>query len=80
MDDRLQVQRMAFDEAGMGAQWIGLDGSIPITKEKEAVFGICMVLTLWRRGCESNGRRRKPLMKQLSALRHQYLRTALASA
>lgn len=37
MDDKMQVQRMMFEEAGMGGVWTNLDGTIPITEGK-AVF------------------------------------------
>ncbi|KAJ9608181.1 hypothetical protein H2200_007169 [Cladophialophora chaetospira] len=41
MDDKFQVQRMAFEGACMpgGGEWMHLDGGVPVTKEKGAVFG-----------------------------------------
>lgn len=38
MDDKMQVQRMAFEEAGMGGTWTNLDGSVPVTQGRD-VFG-----------------------------------------
>jgi hypothetical protein len=38
MDDKLQVQRMAFEEAGMGREWVGLSSMVPTTKKGDA-FG-----------------------------------------
>ena len=32
MDDKLQIQRMAFEEAGMGGEWKGLKSLVPTTK------------------------------------------------
>ena len=37
MDDKMQLQRMALEEAGMG-NWQNLTGNVPVT-EKGAVFG-----------------------------------------
>lgn len=37
MDDKMQVQRMAFEEAGMGS-WSKLSGNVPVT-ERGQVFG-----------------------------------------
>jgi hypothetical protein len=31
MDDKLQVQRMAFEGAGMGGEWRNLNGAVPVT-------------------------------------------------
>ncbi|KPI39496.1 uncharacterized protein AB675_5103 [Cyphellophora attinorum] len=31
MDDKLQVQRMAFEGAGMGGEWRNLSGNVPVT-------------------------------------------------
>ncbi len=39
MDDKMQIQRMAFEEAGMGGTWINLNGSVPVTQERDVVFG-----------------------------------------
>jgi hypothetical protein len=39
MDDKFQVQRMAFEEAGMGGSWRNLDGSVPVTGQKGVQFG-----------------------------------------
>lgn len=39
MDDKMQVQRMAFEEAGMGGTWTNLTGSVPVTQSKDALFG-----------------------------------------
>ena len=38
MDDKMQLQRMAFEEAGMGGSWSNLTGAVPVTG-KGAVFG-----------------------------------------
>jgi hypothetical protein len=38
MDDKMQVQRMMFEEAGMGGVWTNLDGAVPVTENKD-VFG-----------------------------------------
>ncbi|EXJ72608.1 uncharacterized protein A1O5_03754 [Cladophialophora psammophila CBS 110553] len=39
MDDKMQVQRMAFEGAGMGGAWTNLDRSVPVTMKKDVVFG-----------------------------------------
>ncbi|ETI28036.1 hypothetical protein G647_00485 [Cladophialophora carrionii CBS 160.54] len=39
MDDKFQVQRMAFEEAQMGGEWTNLDGGIPVTKQGDVLFG-----------------------------------------
>lgn len=35
MGDKMQVQRMMFEEAGMGGVWTNLDGAIPVTENKD---------------------------------------------
>lgn len=35
LDDKMQVQRMMFEEAGMGGVWTNLDGAIPVTESKD---------------------------------------------
>jgi hypothetical protein len=39
MDDKFQVQRMAFEESGMGGQWMNLDEGVPFTSDKMVKFG-----------------------------------------
>ncbi|KEF60128.1 uncharacterized protein A1O9_04978 [Exophiala aquamarina CBS 119918] len=35
MDEKMQVQRMMFEEAGMGGTWTNLAGAVPVTQTKE---------------------------------------------
>lgn len=39
LDDKLQVQRMMFEEAGMGGKWTNLDGNVPVTEARDVIFG-----------------------------------------
>ncbi|RVX69850.1 hypothetical protein B0A52_05684 [Exophiala mesophila] len=39
LDDKLQVQRMMFEEAGMGGKWTNLDGHVPVTEARDVIFG-----------------------------------------
>jgi hypothetical protein len=39
MDDKLQVQRMAFEGHGMG-EWTNLSGMVPVTKQNEVFAGL----------------------------------------
>lgn len=38
MDDKLQVQRMAFEGAGMGGEWRNLSGNVPVTAAGDEKF------------------------------------------
>ena len=40
MDDKLQVQRMAFEGAGMGGEWQNLNGMVPVTSCNETFAGL----------------------------------------
>ncbi|ETN39471.1 uncharacterized protein HMPREF1541_05695 [Cyphellophora europaea CBS 101466] len=40
MDDKLQVQRMAFEGAGMGGEWKNLSGMVPVTAKAEEFAGL----------------------------------------
>jgi hypothetical protein len=40
MDDKLQVQRMAFEGAGMGGEWRNLSGMVPVTAGEEEFAGL----------------------------------------
>ena len=35
MDDKMQVQRMMFEGAGMGGTWMNLNGAVPFTQSRE---------------------------------------------
>jgi hypothetical protein len=57
MNDKMQLQRMAFEEAGMGGTWGNLTGNVPVT-EKGVVFLLLPMLILTSLDSERSGLRR----------------------